>query len=264
MPYRRYKKKLYVRKRRNNNYSRYKRRTSRRTRGVRRLTRRFRQLTTGSFPIVKTVKLKYVENITLDPPAAGSAATYTFRCNSLFDPNFTGTGHQPMFYDNYSAIYGQYTVVKSFIKVTATDTKIVNVAYSNEISGTTTSQGQFFNENQRAVRMFIIRDRGNTDYTNLDTLIEEGNKNFTHRWCPQNTSYKMPVIKYQCTPHKLLGIDYMDDTLQSATNNNPSNVCFYIFGVESFPTDNADSMSFQVQMTFYAKFSNLIKNQTQN
>lgn len=42
---------------------------------------------------------------------------WTFRLNSLYDPDYTGTGHQPRFFDQWSAIYGSYNVYKVRVKV---------------------------------------------------------------------------------------------------------------------------------------------------
>jgi hypothetical protein len=41
---------------------------------------------------------------------SGSASQYTFRANSLFDPDFTSTGHQPFYYDQYISVYEKYRV----------------------------------------------------------------------------------------------------------------------------------------------------------
>ena len=37
--------------------------------------------------------------------------------NSLFDPDQTGTGHQPYYFDQFAALYNRYTVLGS--KLTA-------------------------------------------------------------------------------------------------------------------------------------------------
>lgn len=44
--------------------------------------------------------------------------SYAFRGASLFDPDFTGAGHQPRGFDQYAALYGRYTVYASSIHVT--------------------------------------------------------------------------------------------------------------------------------------------------
>lgn len=55
---------------------------------------------------------KYVEVVTISP-AAGVPASYQFTTNGLYDPNVTGTGHQPSFFDNMTAIYDHYHVARS-------------------------------------------------------------------------------------------------------------------------------------------------------
>lgn len=41
----------------------------------------------------------------------GSQGNQQFRLNSLFDPDYTGTGHQPMGYDQITPLYHQYCVL---------------------------------------------------------------------------------------------------------------------------------------------------------
>lgn len=62
------------------------------------------------------VKLKYGEKISLNAAAAGTG-TYVFRANSIFDPNYTGTGHQPLSHDEWGNFYQHYAVLGSRIKV---------------------------------------------------------------------------------------------------------------------------------------------------
>lgn len=54
-------------------------------------------------------KLPYADSFTLDGQSAG-AGTYQFRLGSVFDPNLTGTGHQPRGFDQYAALYSVYRV----------------------------------------------------------------------------------------------------------------------------------------------------------
>lgn len=57
---------------------------------------------------------KYRESVTLST-VAGVIAFYQFSCNGMFDPNTTGTGHQPMYFDQLGALYDHYTVIGSKI-----------------------------------------------------------------------------------------------------------------------------------------------------
>lgn len=55
------------------------------------------------------------QNAQLNYSAAGNCANYVFSCNNMFDPDFTGTGHQPSYFDTLAGIYDHYTVIASKI-----------------------------------------------------------------------------------------------------------------------------------------------------
>lgn len=68
------------------------------------------------FPQRLRCSLPYVEN-SLTLTAAAVPYEYIFTGNNLFDPNLSGIGHQPLYYDTLAAIYGRYYVRASAIKV---------------------------------------------------------------------------------------------------------------------------------------------------
>lgn len=221
---------------------------------------RFKKLAIGAFPNTKTLNLRYVEDFTLNPGILGSNV-YVFSINGLFDPNKTGTGHQPMFFDNYMAIYQNYRVNNAYITFIATDTHITNNVQT--VDGTTT--GQYYAANERAVRMFIVKDKTDTDYSAfINTLIEEGNTNMAWRYAPQQTTSVMPKLRMFANPVTLLNVNKRDDELQGTATSNPPQECYFICGVDSMPGNNADSMNFQVIITYNVTFSNLKKNQNPN
>jgi len=67
------------------------------------------------FPDTIKTRLKYSDVLTI----SGAAQQYTFRANSLFDPDLTSTGHQPMYYDQYIAVYEKYRVHATTIRIRA-------------------------------------------------------------------------------------------------------------------------------------------------
>lgn len=72
---------------------------------------------TSPVPKQKKVFLRYAEtNVSLDP-GASVPADYFFRANDLFDPNYTGAGHQPMGFDQWMALYGKFAVLNSKVTV---------------------------------------------------------------------------------------------------------------------------------------------------
>jgi len=50
-----------------------------------------------------------------------------WRLNSLFDPNFTGVGHQPYGYDQFNTLYSNYKVHKVKVKMTWFDVAGPNI-----------------------------------------------------------------------------------------------------------------------------------------
>jgi hypothetical protein len=77
-------------------------------------------------------------------------ATYVFRANDLFDPDFTSTGHQPMGFDQMIVFYNHFAVDKSRILCT----------FKNQATGT--------------MRVALRVDADTTPITNYDTLLEFG------------------------------------------------------------------------------------------
>lgn len=72
--------------------------------------RRYRSLPLGGVPDKMLVRLRYVQQVTLNP-GVGGIAYNAFRANSLFDPDKTGVGHQPSNFDWLKQMYDRYTVI---------------------------------------------------------------------------------------------------------------------------------------------------------
>lgn len=62
------------------------------------------------------VKMRYAEVVSLNA-GIGTSASWLFRANSIFDPDYSGVGHQPMGHDEWATFYGHYVVSKSTISV---------------------------------------------------------------------------------------------------------------------------------------------------
>jgi len=63
------------------------------------------------FPRTLRRSLRYAESFGLTTGASGGCgAEQAFILNSLFDPNYTGTGHQPYGFDQISPLYASYLV----------------------------------------------------------------------------------------------------------------------------------------------------------
>jgi len=80
-----------------------------------------------AFPPQLFNTVRYVESVPISCDTGGNGY-YNFSCNGLFDPNNTGTGHQPLYFDQLISIYDHYTVLSSTITIQPT-TINVNVPF---------------------------------------------------------------------------------------------------------------------------------------
>lgn len=67
-------------------------------------------------PDEQFMKLKY-NGVATMLISAGSISNYIWSGNSVYDPDVSGTGHQPMGFDQWSAFYNKYTCFGSKITV---------------------------------------------------------------------------------------------------------------------------------------------------
>lgn len=67
-------------------------------------------------PTGMRVKMKYAASIDLSSGVA-NYVEHVFRAYSIFDPDFTGIGHQPLGHDQWQNLYARYRVLGSSISV---------------------------------------------------------------------------------------------------------------------------------------------------
>lgn len=65
-----------------------------------------------------TFKTRYYDLISIDPSSYQTPTAYVFSLTSLYDPDVTGTGHQPIGFDQLMPLYSRYTVVGAKATVT--------------------------------------------------------------------------------------------------------------------------------------------------
>lgn len=77
----------------------------------------YKPLVVQRFPLPMRLQntLRYVEEVQLSTDVSGYGA-YVFSANGLYDVNVTGAGHQPMYFDQLTAIYNHYHVIASKCK----------------------------------------------------------------------------------------------------------------------------------------------------
>jgi len=229
-------------------------RTRNRARNTRRRRTRYVRYRSPFGATAQYAKLVYHTSISLDPKPDQMGATATnvwqFSGNGCYDADITSTGHQPMFFDNYAALFRRYNVHKSSISVTVVN-HAVNTATWNGTNVTTTPNYSY--------RLFILKEGTNgftTEYPGSMSIgIEEANANMKWRYIAPSLNGRLPRLKNSITPHRLLGLSKSDDTLSANTSSNPSSACYYYVGITSADgVTDPPSVYLSVTLTFYVKF----------
>lgn len=110
--------------------------------------------------------LKYHDDLVINVSGTGGA-NYLYSCNSIYDPDYTGVGHQPLGRDQFADFYDRYVVLGSKITVTfkcrendtATndDDAMVNCGISVIANhGETMTQNSTFQENNKTTYTQLV------------------------------------------------------------------------------------------------------------
>lgn len=102
------------------------------------------RLRKGPFPKTMTTTMRYCSQISINPGLAGVPGYHYFRANSIFDPDFTGVGHQPLGHDVFEGIYHHYavkrcTLTAKYLTTAASETEANMVCGVRIDKDTTTS-----------------------------------------------------------------------------------------------------------------------------
>lgn len=124
-----------------------KRTYNRRKRESKQVLTNFNALTPFAQRYITT--MKYCETYT--PGNSNGQTVWRLNLNSIFDPNRTGTGHQPYGHDTFSSIYNRYRVISCSYVVSAVSTagatlQMAVIPANEEFVGTSVSE---YRENPR-------------------------------------------------------------------------------------------------------------------
>jgi len=189
--------------------------------------------TVFGFPNSIITKLRYVDELNLTS-TVGGLTTNVFAANGIFDPDITGIGHQPMYRDNFAALYDQYVVLGSKITVKAT-----NIG---------TSSG---------VILGITGDDDFTLSTTFTTRMEQNNSVYTLLG-QQGSGHDYAELVMDFSPLRDFGVAVKDDgSSATAVASNPSEI--WTFGVWINSTGGAatNSVHLTVEIEYTVKFTEL-------
>jgi len=168
-------------------------------------------------PLQLQATQKYAEYISLNI-SGGGKGVYLFSCNGMYDPNVTGTGHQPHYFDQYSALYNHYRVTRSKIKVTL---------YDHTLSSTgPTTRGL-------AMCIFIDDDATPSLTNQYDEYEREGNVSTVALANVQTAG----VLRKAWNAKRAFGVKANGDAMEGTSAAQPVEQQFFVISVQAEPTD---------------------------
>lgn len=218
MPYKRnYKKKKPYRKKR------YKKRTNYKVSTINK---------TNPFPKQFMTKLRYETSVDIDPPL-GSSASHLFRANSVFDPDFTGVGNQPRYFDQIMPLYDHFTVIGAKITVKVANPHTVPYVVGVQLNGNGLGPG------------------------NLNDLIEQ--RNSTYKWIGHAyANSAINQITKTFSVKKFLGVSkpLSESDLRGTISANPTEQAYFAVTAGSHdPAVNAPAIPLRVIIDYIVVFT---------
>lgn len=185
-------------------------------------------------PDRRRVKLRYYGTY---PFTTAAPADQIFSGNSVFDPDATGVGAQPVGYDQWAALYGTYTVLASSIKFVITTgssvaTRCVLIPTTDTVTAATLSTIELMQNNYSKAA-----------YLNVST-----------------GGHDIARLKHYMSTSEIIGIPpsrVTDDPNCSASiGNNPATRWYWFFTPFAMDGSSAVILRADVCVTYYIEFWN--------
>lgn len=180
------------------------------------------------YPDRIVTKLKYVDSFGL---SSSPVANYIYRGNSLYDPDVTTGGHQPLFYDQYIAVYEKYRVFGSSIRI------------------------QVVNESTVPAYVIITPSTSPVTLTTVSAILEQNRASSLRVILPNG--YNSSSQKRYCSTKQATGVTYkeiLDQDYAATYGANPINLWYWNLFAESIDNTTNLSLRFIVTITFYCEF----------
>lgn len=181
-----------------------------------------------------TVTHRYVETIVMTS-TAGVIAKQQFIANGMFKPNITSSGHQPLYFDQFTALYDHYTIIGSKITVKV-------------CAGTA-------NEAASQFTIMLNDDTSSSNITDPDNAFEQS-QHAPMKLLPPNTNNTYTLHK-GFSPKKTFGGSILgNDLLQGTSTTNPTEASYYDLYFASVGSANT-TCAVQVLIEFIAVWDEL-------
>ncbi len=181
-------------------------------------------------------KFRYADYFNLNS-VAGLQASRVFRANSCFDPDQSGVGHQPLRWDQWSAMFGFYVVIGAKMTV-------------KYLGGSQTSSAAV-----PAILGTMLVDEGSyaSEWTNL---VEQGRG----KWRIVNQSQSRMTTSLTCnfSAKKFFNVAQVKDNvanLGAATDANPTRDAYFIVYQQPVDKTGNNSSNYAVMIDYIVLFS---------
>lgn len=218
---------------------RYTKRTA--AKAIRRMAKRFlrrkrhrrKKLPLTGFPSKKLCRLRYCDTIWLDPTATGVDSHY-FCSNGLYDTDITGTGHQPLGFDQWMTIYNHYNVLGARIKMTPL------------IQNETASASGYYG--------IILDDNTTFSYTSGPEIIES--KQGKGAVLLTNMPANKPKSAWRSfSSKKFFGHSALEDSNKGSSSANPTEKAYFGTWMSSITSSDPTGVNFMIEIEYIVLFT---------
>lgn len=193
------------------------------------------------FPDRIATKLIYADAQSISI-TAGNANSYSFRLNGLQDPDWTGYGHQPQWFDQFGAVYRNYRVkgAKITVKFFSAFLDYNGHEAGPYLVGITTSNQNVLNAS--SVASLTETPNGVNDIM----TAQPGQRSI----CTLSNTY---------TPMRDLGLDPYESEIQATVSANPNTQFFAHVWAKDMGNASNTYVQFQVKIEYQVEFFNRIE-----
>lgn len=175
--------------------------------------------------------LYHVSNLSMNPGAA-SVTHQVYNMSSLYDPDFTGVGHQPLGFDQLMPLYDHYTVTSCLAEVT------------------------FFNTSHTDAYFAIIsvRDESAAD-NDLDAAVENGRSSHC-LVAPASSGGCVRTLTIGCNQSEFFGRPVLNgDKYQGTIAASPADAAWLHISVKVLGGADVSTCYATVKLTYKARLS---------
>ncbi len=188
------------------------------------------------FPDKMRCCLTYVERSVSVLINSAAVSRQEFSGNSLFDPNFTGTGAQPEYFDQLAALYNRYRVYGSAVQVTL-------LPFNSAGSQTNVPAD-----------VVLVPTAQSLAAATIETAAALPRAQF--RTSTGNMSYENQTMFASASTHDILGVKDVEgaDRLQALVTASPSEQWLWAIVAKTGSDVNTTSLYINIRITYDCEF----------